>query len=108
MDIIINPMFAENALIKLDQGSFEELIRNLGKWQEIKSFHLKFEKWDKLTHNRPLYSKGYGGWISIKNLPLDYWNKQTFKAIGAYLGGLESIATETLNLLRISEAKIQS
>ena len=51
--------------------------------------------------------KGYAGWISIKILPLDYWCRQTFEAIGAHYGGLENIASGTLNLLNCSEAKIQ-
>lgn len=32
---------------------------------------------------------------------------QTFEAIGAYFGGLENIAIETLNLLNCPKAKIQ-
>lgn len=56
---------------------------------------------------RPLVIEGYGSWISIKNLPLDYWNRKTFEAIGAYFRGLEDIAMETLNLLNCSVAKIQ-
>lgn len=50
--------------------------------------------------------KGYGGWLKIKNLPLEYWCKKTFKALGEYFGGLEEILTETPNLLNYSEAKI--
>lgn len=91
----------------MGQGTLEELIENPGSWQICGPFHLEFEKWNKLVHSRPVYSKGYGGWISIKNLPLDYWCRQTFEAIGAYFGGLEAIATDTLNLLNVFEAKIQ-
>lgn len=87
----------------MDQGALENLIAAPGKWQECEPFHLKFEKWNKLEHSRPLYSKGYGGWISIKN----FWSKQTFEAIEAYSRGLEGIALETLNLPNVSKAKIQ-
>ena len=69
--------------------SFWNLKNGISKWQ-----------------GRPNVVKGYGGWISIKNLLLDYWSLQTFEAIGSYFGGLESIATETLNLLIVAE-KIQ-
>lgn len=58
-------------------------------------------------HSRPNVVKGYGGWILIKNLPLNYWSRRMFETIGAYFGGLESIAHETLNLLNVAEAKIQ-
>ena len=53
------------------------------KWQECGEFHLLFEKWNKFKHGRPLLMKSYGGWILIKNFPLDYWIRQTFEAIGA-------------------------
>lgn len=46
-------------------------------------------------------------WLKIKNLPLDYWIRKTFEAIGAYFGGLKDTAFETLNLLNCLEAKIQ-
>lgn len=107
MKVIINPLFAENAWIKINQGKLEELIEALGKWQEIGPFHLLFEKWNKLRHSRPLYTKGFGSWIAIKNLPLDYWNRNTFEATGAYFGGLESIAYEILNLLNCSDARVK-
>lgn len=90
--IIINPLFADNALIKIDQGRLEELIETPGKWHEFGPSHLLFEKWNKDQHSRPLVTKGFGGWISIKNLPLDYW-RSTFEAIKAYFGGMEAITT---------------
>ncbi|TYJ98823.1 putative serine/threonine protein kinase IREH1 [Cucumis melo var. makuwa] len=68
----IVPLFDENALISLDQGSIKDFISGDGIWQSTGSFHHKFEKWDKLKHNQPLVMKGFGGWLIIKNLPLDY------------------------------------
>lgn len=73
--LIINPLFAENALIKLDQGSIEDFIEKPEKWQELGPFHLKFERRNKFIHSRPKSIKGFGGWLRIKNLPLDYWCK---------------------------------
>ena len=55
---------------------------------------MEVEIWNKIVHSRPLYTGGYGGWLMIKNLPLDCWSKQTSELISAYLGGLESIATD--------------
>ena len=106
-EVILNPLFVENALIKLEVGTLEDFIEELGKWQVMGHFHLMFEKWNKFKHSRPLLMKGFGGWIKIKNLLLDYWSRKTFEAIGAYFGGLEDIAAETLNLLNCSEAKIK-
>lgn len=57
--------------------------------------------WNKIVHSRPLYTRG---WLTIKNLRLDCLSKQTSKLIGAYFGGLESIATDTLDLLNVSES----
>ena len=51
--------------------------------------------------------KGFNKWISIKILPLDYWSQQTFEAIASYYDGLVSIANETLNIVNVTEAKIQ-
>lgn len=105
--VIINPMFAENALIKLEDVTLEDFIEELGKWQAMGPFHFLFEKWIKFKHNHPLLVRSFGGWIKIKNLPMDYWSRKTFEAIGAYIGGLEDIAAETLNLLNCWEAKIK-
>ena len=99
---VINPFFANNALIELERGPLKEFIESPGRWQCFGAFHLKFEKWNNLIHGRPLYLKGYGGWISIKNLPLDYWCNKTFEVIGAHFGGLENIAAETINFLNVS------
>ena len=54
-----------------------------------------------------MYSRRYGGLISIKNLPLDYWNIQTFETFGVYFWGLLDISLEILNFVNVSEAKIQ-
>lgn len=52
--------------------------------------------------------QGFGSWIYFKNLPLDLGgSKYTFEAIGAYFMGLESNASETLNLINCTEAIIQ-
>lgn len=51
--------------------------------------------------------QGYGGWISIRNLPLEYWCKDTFEAIGNHFGGLVRISFNTLNLINLFEARIQ-
>lgn len=42
--LIINPLFAENALIKLDQGSIEDFIEKPEKWQELA---VSFKVWKK-------------------------------------------------------------
>lgn len=70
-------------------------------------FHLLFKKWNKFNHGRPLLMKGYGSWLKIKDPPLDYWCRRTFKAIGEYFGELEEIAKETLNLQNCSKALIR-
>lgn len=46
--------------------------------------------------------KGYRGWLKIKNLPLEYWCKKTFKARRILWGP----RGDTPNLLNYSEAKI--
>ena len=71
------------------------------------NFHLKFERWDNLKHSWTLVQKGCGDWLKIKNLPLNYWCRSTFVVIGDHFGGLTNIASETLNLTNVSEARIQ-
>lgn len=48
--IVINHLFGENARISIDQGSIKDRICEEGKWHAMGSFHLKFEKWNKLKH----------------------------------------------------------
>lgn len=62
-------MFAENALIMLDLGLIEDFIIKSKSRQEMRFYHLKFEKWDRFTHSRPFLTKGYGGWLKINKLP---------------------------------------
>ena len=45
--------------------------------------------------------------MKVKNLPLDYWCRRVFEVIGDHFGGLERIASETLNLTNCSEARIK-
>ena len=59
-------------MIKLVEGSLEEFVGKEEVWQVMGPFHLKFEKWSKNKHSRPCFIEGYGGWIKIKNLSLDY------------------------------------
>ena len=77
------------------------------KWFNYGKFHLLFEKWNEAKHSRPTLIEGSGGWLSIKNLPLNLWRRNIFEAIGAYFGGLESIALETLNMIKCFEARIK-
>lgn len=104
--VVINPLFDENALISLDQGPIKDHIRG-GVWQLMAPFHLKFEKWDKFKHSRPVVTKGFGGLPKINDLPLDYWRRRTFEVIGDHFEGLESITSETINLLNCREARIK-
>lgn len=105
--ISINPLFADKALIKTSQGNLKKIIVTPGRWFDYRKFHLLFEKWNSIQHSRPTCIKGYGGWLIIRNLPLEYWCRATFETIGSHFGGLEDIALETLNLLNVTEAKIK-
>ena len=67
--VIINPLAAGSALLHLDQGEVEDFVENPGKWQVCCHFHLKLIRW-KRVHGHLKVVKGYGGWVSIKNLPL--------------------------------------
>lgn len=73
----------------------------------VGSFHLKFEQWDKLKHIWPIVMEGFGGWSKVKNLPLDYWYRRISEVIGDHFWGLERIASETLNLINYTEARIK-
>ena len=43
----------------------------------------------------------------MKNLPLDFWSRSIFKAIGDHFGGLKEIASKTLNFINYSETHIK-
>ena len=104
--IVINPFYDDNALISFDKTPSMDFIGEEKKWQAQSKFHIKFKKWDSVRHSRPLVIKGLGGWIKIKEFPLDFWQRSTFEAIGDHFGGLIDIATETLNLINYSEARL--
>ncbi|TYK14531.1 CWF19-like protein 2-like protein [Cucumis melo var. makuwa] len=48
-----------------------------------------------------------GGWLKIKNLPLDYLSRTTFEVISYHFGGLKNIATDTVNPTNRREARIK-
>ena len=107
MKITINPFFDNRATNKINHGKIENLVVTQDKWFNYGKFHLLFEKWDVINHSRPSSIKGFRGWLSIKNLPLDLWRRAIFEVIGAHFGGLESFAPDTLNLIRCTDARIQ-
>ena len=51
--------------------------------------------------------KDYGGWLKVKNLPLDFWCRSIFEAVGDHFGGLTEIAIETINFTNCNEAHIK-
>ena len=53
----------------------------------VLSSQVQFEKWDKFKRSRSLVMKGLGGWLRIRNLPMDYWRRKAFEAIVDYFGG---------------------
>ncbi|KAA0062491.1 Integrase, catalytic core [Cucumis melo var. makuwa] len=65
----------------LCNGLKDLFIQEEGKWQAWENFHLKFDRWNNIKHSRPLVLKGYGGWLKIKNLPLDNWCRSTFERL---------------------------
>ena len=81
MKIIINPLFVDKAIVKVKQGHIKYLIITQGKWYDNGKYHLLFEKWDVIKHSRPFLIKGFGGWFSIKILPLDLWRRDILEVI---------------------------
>lgn len=44
--------------------------------------HLKTEHWSTKNHSHMEFIKIYGGWVSMKNSPLEYWKQSFFGTIG--------------------------
>lgn len=76
---------ADKALLKVND-EFSEFNFD-GKWRLIGDLHFKIENWSTEKHSDPKVIEGYGGWISLKNLPLSYWKRSSFEAIGEHFGG---------------------
>lgn len=90
--INIKPLFAEYAMISLDQTSIEDFIDKKENDKKSSCSIFLFKKWNKFKHSRLGVGvlKGFGSWKKIRNLPLDYWSRKAFEAIGANFGRLES------------------
>ena len=97
----------DKATIKASHGKLDDLILNPGKWSNYGKFRLLLEKWDMIKHSRLSVIKGFGCWLSIKNLPLDLWRKDIFEVIDAHFRGLEGVELDTLNLIRCTDARIK-
>lgn len=52
---------------------------------EGKSFYLN--KWNTLVNTIDLHKSRFEGWISIKGLPFDRWNRDDVDKIGSLCGG---------------------
>lgn len=102
--IAINPFMDDKAMIKCD-GGFSSFTFP-GKWRNYSDLHFKLEHWSEKFHSHQEVIRSYGGWPSIKNLPLRYWRSAVFEAIGKNLGGLLDISSSTLNCLDRSSAVI--
>lgn len=102
--IVINPFSDDKALVKCNK---EVDSKFKGHWCGFGEFHLKLEPWSELDHSLPKVISSYGGWVSIKNLPMPFWKNSVFEAIGHYLGGLDQISSLTLNFLDGSSALIK-
>ncbi|KAM7477763.1 hypothetical protein LguiA_025976 [Lonicera macranthoides] len=48
-----------------------------------------------------------GGWIDIEDLPLQWWKRDIFEAIGDKYGGLLEIDSKTESMSQIFTAKIK-
>lgn len=65
----IHPFMADKALIIIQSGISPKTLELAKNWQRIKDFHPIIEKWSDENHYHLDSTQGYGGQISIKNLP---------------------------------------
>lgn len=71
------------------------------------SFQLKFAPWNSLASLASPKVPSYGGWIKIRNLPLDRWDEETFKIIGNSCGGYIEASKKTRSRFDLMEATIR-
>lgn len=83
----------------------EKLDWILGANEELLVISFKVEKWSAEISIHYLKSLGYGGWISVSNLPL--CKRDIFGAFRKHFGGVISISSQTLNLFDCTRARIQ-
>ncbi|MDO7987390.1 DUF4283 domain-containing protein [Sweet potato little leaf phytoplasma] len=85
--LIINPFHPDKALLKCPSEELVELLSKNKGWVSFGSLILKIERWDSERHSRISCVPCYGGWVQIRNLPLQLCCLNVFKAIGDCLGG---------------------
>lgn len=69
--VLINPLFDDKTLIKIGKDICDIPNVSIEKWKSFGDYHLCIEKLSRKFHSHPNWIKGYGGWISIKNLLLE-------------------------------------
>ena len=104
ININTNPLYADKAAIEVTKGKVEDGIITPEKWFNYRNFtyYLKSDGKQRIaTH--------YRAWRVALSSESSHslWRKDVFKSIGEYIGGLEEIAQDTLNLIDCSKARFQ-
>ena len=79
-------------------------------WYKVGRYLVKFSPWtwsaENATKDQVVLS--YGGWMKIRNLPLDRWDNDTLMFIGEACGGFLEISEKPLRRLDLFEASRRS
>ncbi|XP_028076036.1 uncharacterized protein LOC114278219 [Camellia sinensis] len=72
-----------------------------------KSIALRLERWSEEMISKDTVIASNGGWISVCDLPFNFWNNRVFEWIRSKCGGLLEVDSRTRNFENLFEARLK-
>lgn len=82
----VSPLQPDKALLACEDEQ-ARILANIRGWYKVGKYLVRFYPWSVEAMIGEPKVPSYGGWIKIRNLPLDKWTIETFRQIGDVCGG---------------------
>lgn len=103
----VSPIQPDKALLACEDEDQARTLANIQGWYKVGKYQVRFLPWSAENMLGQPKVPSYGGWIKVKNLPLDKWSLDTFKFIGNECGGYIETASKTLPRMDMMEIGIK-